>query len=135
MIMDWNQKVVIITGASTGIGAATRQLLAGKGAIVYNLDIATPPAGAAGYFVHCDMRDRKAIRSAVAAVVAKHQRIDMLFANAGIHLFATMEETSDEQLDKLMAVNIVGVYCIVQAVVAVMKEQKKGSIVLMGSDQ
>lgn len=81
------------------------------------------------------MRERKAVRAAVQAVVEKEKRIDMLFANAGIHLFATIEETSDEQLDNLIAINILGVYCILQTVLPVMRQQQKGSIVLMGSDQ
>ena len=132
--MEWKNKIVIITGASTGIGAATRHLLASKGAIVYNLDIQSPN-DSEGFFVPCDMRNRAAIRNAIQEVVAKENRIDMVFANAGIHLFANMEETSDEQLDNLIAINVVGAYTVVQAVIPVMKKQKKGSIVLMGSDQ
>ncbi len=133
--MEWNNKIVIITGASTGIGAATCELLCSKGAVVYNFDITAPSERSTGHFIQCDMRDRKAIRDAVQQVAAKENRIDMLFANAGIHLFATIEETSDEQLDNIMAINILGVYSIVQAVLPVMKRQQKGSIVLMGSDQ
>ena len=133
--MEWNNKVVIITGASTGIGAATRVLLHSKGATVYNLDIAAPVDNDQGHFISCDMRDRNAIRTAIQEILAKEKRIDMLFANAGIHLFATIEETSDEQLDNLIAINILGPYCILQAVLPVMKQQQKGSIVLMGSDQ
>ncbi len=133
--MEWNNKVVIITGASTGIGAATCELLSSKGAVVYNLDIIAASENSSGHFIQCDMRDRKAIRDAVQQVAAKENRIDMLFANAGIHLFASIEETSDEQLDNLVAINILGVYCILQAVLPLMKQQQGGSIVLMGSDQ
>ncbi|HEX7847469.1 MAG TPA: SDR family oxidoreductase [Chitinophagaceae bacterium] len=132
--MNWTNKAIIITGASTGIGAATRTYLSENGAIVYNLDIA-PHTDNKGHFIQCDMRERKAVRAAVQAVVEKEKRIDMLFANAGIHLFATIEETSDEQLDNLIAINILGVYCILQTVLPVMRQQQKGSIVLMGSDQ
>lgn len=134
MAMNWKDKVVIITGASTGIGEATRKLLHENGCIVYNLDI-TPPATPEGQFISCDMRNRQAIRDAVKQVAAKEKKIDMLFANAGIHLFAGIEDTSDEQLDNLIAINIFGVFTVLQSVLPFMREQQKGSIVIMGSDQ
>lgn len=133
--MEWKNKVVIVTGASTGIGAATRNLLSSKNAVVYNLDINPPADNDTSRFIQCDIRNRKNIREAVQQIADKEQRIDMLFANAGIHLFATMEETSDEQLDNIVAINILGPYCILQAVLPYMKQQQKGAIVLMGSDQ
>ncbi len=133
--MEWKNKVVIITGATSGIGKATKELLSSKGSIVYNLDISGTADENAAYFIACDVRDRKQIRDAVQYVHQKEKRIDMLFANAGRHLFATMEETSDEDLDDLVALNILGCFFTVQAVLPVMKEQKKGSIVVMGSDQ
>jgi NAD(P)-dependent dehydrogenase (short-subunit alcohol dehydrogenase family) len=132
--MEWKNKIAIITGASTGIGAATRNLLSNKEAIVYNLDI-NPPTDKKDHFIECDIRSRKAIREAVKQIADKEQRIDMLFANAGIHLFAGIEDTSDEQLDNIIAINILGPYCILQAVLPYMKQQQKGAIVLMGSDQ
>jgi NAD(P)-dependent dehydrogenase (short-subunit alcohol dehydrogenase family) len=132
--MEWKNKVVIITGGTTGIGKATCELLQAKGCIVYNFDIKEDD-DAHGNFIKCDARVRKEIRDAVQQVYVKEKRIDMLFANAGIHLFATMEETSDEQLDDLIALNILGTYCTVQAVIPFMKMQRKGNIVLMGSDQ
>ena len=132
--MEWKNKIVIITGASTGIGEATRQLLSKKGATVYNLDI-HPPEDNAGLFLECDIRNREAIRRAIATIMDKEGRIDMLFSNAGVHLFATIEETTDTQFDNLIAINIIGTYCILQSVLPIMKKQGKGSIVLMGSDQ
>lgn len=132
--MEWKDKVVIITGASTGIGAATRKLLHEKGCIVYNLDI-TNPSDNIGHFVSCDMRSRASVRKAVNDIGNTEGHIDMLFANAGVHLFATIEETTDEQLDNLVAINIFGVYTVLQSVLPWMKKQAKGSIVLMGSDQ
>lgn len=132
--MDWKNKIVIITGGSSGIGEATRKLLHEKGCTVYNLDI-TEPGDNKGFFTYCDVRNRSAVRDAVKSIGDKEKRIDMLFANAGIHLFATIEETNDEELDKLIGTNIYGTYTILQAVLPHMRHQNKGSIVLMGSDQ
>lgn len=126
--------VVIITGASSGIGKATRRYLQEKGQIVYNLDIRETEPGDE-YFIRCDMRDRVQIRDAVQQVINREGRIDMLFANAGVHLFANIEETSDAELDQLVGINILGTYATLQAVIPHMKARKKGTIVLMGSDQ
>lgn len=132
--MSASQPVLIITGASSGIGKATRLLMHQKGCRVYNLDLMDPADGI-GNFIPCDMRDREAIRKAVQQIAATEGRIDSLFANAGVHLFATIEETSDEELERLVDINILGTYYIVQSVIPHMKKQQKGSIVLMGSDQ
>lgn len=131
--MNWKDKVAIITGASTGIGKATKDLLESNGCRVYNLDITA--ADGSPYFIRCDVRDRHAIKAAVDDVFNREQRIDFLFANAGIHLFASMEETSDEEFDNVLNTNIVGTFYLVKSVLPHMKAQQKGSIVLMGSDQ
>lgn len=130
--MDWNNKVVVITGAGTGIGKATKELLRERGATVYNLDVQD---SGDKHFIKCDVRVNENIRDAYAAIFDKEKRIDMLFANAGIHLFASMEETTDEEFENLIAVNIRGVFYSVKYVLPYMKKQGKGSIVLMGSDQ
>src|SRR5215207_3082304 len=101
--MNWENKIVIITGANTGIGKATKDLLRNKGCIVYNLDISMVDGEIPGYYIQCDVRNRQQIRKAVEEVYNREKRIDMLFANAGIHLFATIEQTSDEQFDNLVA--------------------------------
>lgn len=125
--------ITVITGASTGIGFATRNLLSAQGHTVYNLDIKDPKDGE--QFVECDVRKKESVRKAIAYVKDKEGRIDNLFSNAGIHLFATLEETSDEELDNLIATNILGTFYLVKAVIPVMKAQQYGRIVLMGSDQ
>ena len=76
--MEWENKIVVITGASTGIGQATLRLLHQKGCIVYNLDIASPEHKE-GNFIACDMRDRKAIRDAVKSKVGAEQFASGLF--------------------------------------------------------
>jgi len=130
--MDWKNKVAVITGASTGIGKATRELLQSRGTIVYNLDIQKTGDP---LFIKCDVRIKEDIKKALAKVHEKEKRIDMLFANAGIHLFATMEETTDEEFENLLAINIRGTFYTVKYVLPYMKAQGKGSILLMGSDQ
>ena len=132
--MEWKDKTAIITGASTGIGKATKKLLRSKGCIVYNFDKYLP-AEEDTFFIKCDVSKKENIYAAVDRVIEKEKRIDFLFANAGVHLFATLEETTDEQIESIVAINILGVFYMLKKVIPVMKQQQKGSIVLMGSDQ
>ena len=107
--MEWKNKVAVITGASTGIGKATKELLLSKGAIVYNLDRSKPSEGDP-HFIFCDVSKKENINAAIDQVFEKEKRIDMLFANAGVHLFATLEETTYEQLESIVAINILGIF-------------------------
>lgn len=132
--MDFSNKVVIITGASTGIGEATAKKLVLQNAIVYNLDILETQHENIN-FIKCDVSDYSSVKNAVAKVMEIEKRVDLLFANAGIHLFANIEETSIEEFEKVLDVNIKGVYYILKEVIPVMKEQNEGKILLMGSDQ
>ncbi len=132
--MQWQNKVTIITGASSGIGKATLELLRAEGSIVYNLDRQAPAVNDP-YFISCDAGNKTEVTNAIRSIYEKEKRIDCVFANAGLHLFATLEETSDEQLEALIATNLLGPFYLLQAVLPVMKQQQKGSIVLMGSDQ
>jgi len=133
--MDWKGKVVLITGGSSGIGQATKQLLRAKGCAVYNLDTAADPDDPEGHYLRCDVRTRAEVRAAVRTVEEHAGRIDLLFANAGVHHVATLEDTTEEDLDRLIGINIKGVFHTLQAVVPVMRARGRGSIVLMGSDQ
>lgn len=132
--MDFTQKVVIITGASTGIGEATAKKLVSLKAKVYNLDIVQKEHKDIN-FIKCDVSDYTSVKNAVDKVIDVENRIDLLFANAGIHLFANIEETSIEEFEKVLDVNIKGVYYILKEVIPVMKSQNEGKVLLMGSDQ
>lgn len=132
--MVWKNKVAIITGASNGIGKATKELLQQNGCIVYNLD-RNNPAEKDDYFIHCDVSKKEAVSIAVDTILEQEKKIDFLFANAGVHLFATLEETSYNQLEEIVSINILGTFYLLKKIIPIMKQQQKGSVVLMGSDQ
>ena len=132
--MDWTNKVAVITGASSGIGKATKELLRSNGCIVYNLDLKRPREED-DYLIFCDVSKKESINAAIEMIFTNEKRIDLLFANAGVHLFATLEETTYEQLESIVATNILGTFYLLKKVIPIMKEQRKGSVVLMGSDQ
>jgi len=132
--MNFSNSVVAITGGSTGIGRATMDLLRERGATVYNLDIL--PDGCAGDFhIACDVTDHASVTAAVDRIVAREGKIDALFANAGVHLFANLEETTFEEFETVLSINLKGVFYTLKAVIPVMKNQNQGVILLIGSDQ
>ena len=132
--MNFSNNVVVITGATTGIGRATMDLLRERGAIVYNLDI--QPDGCPGdFFIFCDVTDHNALSAAIDRIVASEGRIDGLFANAGVHLFANLEETTLDEFETVLSVNLKGVFYTLKAVIPVMKQQGHGAVLLIGSDQ
>jgi len=133
-IMDFSNKVVVITGGTTGIGRATMDLLRGRGATVYNLDIQSD--GCDGDFhISCDVTDHASVTAAIDLIIARDGKIDGLFANAGVHLFANLEETTFEEFETVLSINLKGVFYTLKAVIPVMKSQGQGAILLIGSDQ
>lgn len=133
----FQNKTIIITGGSSGIGAATVALFSDAGAVVYILDkkkLADMPSQSI-YYLQCDVSDANEVKSAIDTIFQKNPKIDYLFCNAGIHLFANLEESSNEAMQKIIATNLMGtIYCL-QQVLPRMKQQGFGSIVLMASDQ
>ena len=132
--MNFSNNVVVITGGTTGIGRATMDLLRERDATVYNLDI--QPDGRAGdFYISCDVTDHVSVTAAIDRIVALEGKIDALFANAGVHLFANLEETTFEEFETVLEINLKGVFYTLKAVVPVMKSKMQGAILLIGSDQ
>ncbi|MEO8346945.1 MAG: 3-oxoacyl-ACP reductase FabG [Betaproteobacteria bacterium] len=131
-------KVSIITGAAQGIGRATAIKFAHEGAKVAVCDVNVAAidetvklildAGgeAAGYRV--DVTDKPSIAQMVEGVMAKWGRIDTLVNNAGIVQDAQFKKMSEEQFDRVIDVNLKGVYNCTKAVVDIMLAQNSGCI-------
>jgi 3-oxoacyl-[acyl-carrier protein] reductase len=131
-------KVSIITGAAQGIGRATAIKFAQEGAKVAVCDVnlaavdetvkAICDAGgeAAGYRV--DVTDKETIAAMVEGVMARWGRVDTLVNNAGIVQDAQFKKMSEEQFDRVIDVNLKGVYNCTKAVVDIMLAQNSGCI-------
>jgi len=130
-------KVCIVTGAAQGIGFATARRFLKEGAIVALCDIRRESVDAAveqlresgqveGFVVDVTQRDQ--IDAMVAAVRAKHGRVDVLVNNAGITLDARLQKMDDKQFDRVIDVNLKGTYNCARAVVDTMVEQGSGVI-------
>lgn len=106
-------RVVVITGAASGIGFATAELFRDEGAIVYGLDIAsTVPDGVT--YVECDVADRASVDAAIE-VCAQHGRIDVLANVAGIVQFGRFEEIGEDLWDRVHAIDLKGPFMMMQA--------------------
>ncbi|USE38347.1 SDR family NAD(P)-dependent oxidoreductase [Endozoicomonas sp. SCSIO W0465] len=134
VVMRFQHKVVIVSGGTSGIGLATGQRLSGEGARVYNLDIVDSEA-VGSRFIHCDVSSFDQVQNAVQSITAAEGKIDALFANAGIHKVGTIEDTTVEEMQRVIGVNCFGIFYLLKTVLPVMRKQQCGSVLLMGSDQ
>lgn len=114
-------KVVLVTGAAGGLGAATAQLIAAEGAaMVVVADLMTDAGrriaeeiaeqGGRAEFVHLDVTDEESWEHAMAGVAVRHGRLDALVNNAGISGSSTGDVYDRERWDQLIDVNCTGVY-------------------------
>lgn len=136
--MRLKDKVAIITGSASGIGEATAIKFAAEGAKVVVCDVnqagvdkvvaalVAGGADAVGFVVDVTKTDTIAVM--VAAVKEKYNRIDVLVNNAGIVMDAQLFKMTDDQFDRVIDVNLKGVYNCTKAVVDTMIEQKSGVI-------
>jgi 2-keto-3-deoxy-L-fuconate dehydrogenase len=134
-------KTAIITGGASGIGAATAELFASVGATVHVSDInlqACQDRHGASEFAdklivhHCDVADKTSVDAYVNAVLAAGP-LDILFNNAGAGMVGRIEQTSEEDFDRLYNVNVKGVFHMTSALMPHFQERKTGSIVNMAS--
>lgn len=106
-------RVVVITGAASGIGFATAELFRDLGDTVFGLDIRdTVPEGVT--YVECNVGDRAAVEAAVETC-AQHGRIDVLANVAGIVQFGRIETVTEEEWDRVHAVDLKGPFFLIQA--------------------
>ena len=129
------KRVVLITGASSGIGRATAELLAARGHWVFGgvRAPATTRPLAGVELLPLDVRDEASARACVDEVRSRAGRIDVLINNAGVNLVGAVEETSIRQAQALFDTNVIGVLRMVQAVLPDMRRQGAGLIVNISS--
>jgi len=131
-------KVCIITGAASGLGKCSAELLAAEGArlVLADIDDAAGMAVAeslpTAIYVHCDVTSEADWQSLFAAADAEYGRVDVLLNNAGIAVLATIESTSLEQWELIQKVNSTSVFLGCKFALEAMKDTG-GSIINMSS--
>ena len=106
-------RVIVVTGAASGIGHATAAMFAQMGEVVYGLDIApTVPDGVT--YVECDVGNRSSVDAAIEAC-SGDGRIDVLANVAGIVQFGRFETITDAEWDRVHAVDLKGPFMLMQA--------------------
>lgn len=130
-----SQQVVVITGASSGIGKATAELFAQKGCRVFGTTrhFAKVEAQNGVEWIEMDVGNEESVRKGVLAIIGKAQKIDVLVNNAGGSLVGALEESSILESEKLFNANVWGVLRVIQAVLPHMRKQGSGRIVNISS--
>lgn len=142
MKFSLKNKVILVTGGSNGIGRAIAETFASGGATVHILDMNEELGQEVvkeislkndhAFFHKCDVTRQKEVLKVVENIAAE-KGIDTLINNAGIGFVGNVENTAEEDFDRLYNVNVKGVYNCIKAVIPFMKSRKKGVIINMAS--
>jgi len=141
-MFDLKKKTAIITGGGSGIGRAIALLFAKQGANVFILDYnkntaaavaaEAVKAGGQATALACDVSNQQEVKEVVGKIAAGTGGIQLLVNNAGIAHVGTVETTTEEEFDRLLSVNVRGVYNCLQAIIPFMKKSG-GAILNMAS--
>lgn len=138
-----HQKTAIVTGGGSGIGRAISETFANAGAAVAIFDLdeaaatetvaAIAAAGGKAAFFRCDVSDSASVKTAVEGAVSAFGKPGILVNNAGIANIGTATNTSESDFDRVMRVNVKGVYLCLQSVIPLMIEAGGGVVLNMSS--
>jgi 2-keto-3-deoxy-L-fuconate dehydrogenase len=136
-------KTALVTGAGSGIGAATAEVFAQAGAFVFVADVnvsggqqtvaAIQAAGGRAEFVTLNVADEAACTALAEHVHARQPALDVLVNNAGIGFVGNLLTTTGADLDRMYAVNVRGVFNVSKAFVPAMLRQGRGSVINLSS--
>ncbi|WP_296575646.1 SDR family oxidoreductase [Phreatobacter sp.] len=126
-------QVVLVTGASSGIGRATADLLQARGHRVIGTSRRASPGAAPWTWARLDVTDDASVTACVAGVLASEGRIDVVVNNAGLVMAGAVEDTAIEEARRSLETNVLGAMRLARAVLPGMRERGSGTIVNMGS--
>lgn len=127
------KKVILITGASSGMGKETAKQLIQEGHIVYTvarrIDQMQDLKGLGGFPMQMDVTNETAIQHVIDTIIQKEGRIDVLWNNAGYGLYGSVEDVPLDEARKQFEVNLFGLAALTQKVVPYMRQAQSGTIV------
>ena len=133
MERNMSSKVVLITGASSGIGAACARMLSQQGFRVYGTSRNGEFQPAGYQALQMDVTDDSSVERAIGHVTKETGAIDVLINNAGCGVAGAVEETSTQEALRQMDVNFMGAFRVTRAVLPIMRSQRSGLIVNISS--
>lgn len=136
--MNYQNKTVVITGASKGIGAACAKLFFDANANVALLDIAEDESGINNdrwLYINCNVSSAMQVKDAIEKINTKLGSIDFLVNNAGIQRYGSVTETSEDEWDLVMNVNLKSLFLCAKYVIPFMLQNKKGVVINIASVQ
>lgn len=132
-----NRKVIVVTGASSGIGKSTALQLIEEGHIVYGVarrvEKMQDLVAAGGHALQMDVTNHDQVKEVMGKVIADNGRIDVLVNNAGYAVYGPIEEVSYEQARRQFEVNIFGLAEVTKAALPSMRENRSGTIINISS--
>ena len=132
-----NKKVILITGASSGIGYSTAKLLLKEGHIVYctarRVENMRELQRLGGKIIFLDVKDERAVQKVVNTIIRMESRIDVVFANSGYACAGALETVNIDDAKEEFDVNLFGVARVIKAVMPKMRKQKYGYIIVTSS--
>ena len=130
--MQLRDKVVLITGVTSGIGAACAVRFRDEGATIVGLDVVEAPAPVDAFHL-ADVRDEDAVEGAVAATVEAYERIDVVVNAAGVAGGGPVHLLAQSEWDRVLDINLKGTFLVCKHVLTGMVERRAGSIVNLAS--
>jgi NAD(P)-dependent dehydrogenase (short-subunit alcohol dehydrogenase family) len=129
------QRVILVTGASSGFGLVTARLFQRRGWRVFGTTRAAAgaPAEPGIEWLEMDVHSDASVAAAASMLFGRAGRIDALFNNAGVAMLGAVEETSVAEAKVVFETNVFGVLRVTQAVLPAMRAQRSGHIVMMSS--
>lgn len=136
--MNYQNKTVVITGAAKGIGASCARLFYGAGANTALLDIAFDASAINDerrLHIKCDVSSATQVKEAIENVQEHFKSVDILVNNAGIQRYGSVTETSEEDWDLVMNVNLKSLFLCSKYAIPFMLEKNKGVVINVASVQ
>jgi NAD(P)-dependent dehydrogenase (short-subunit alcohol dehydrogenase family) len=141
--MRLKDKIALITGSGSGIGRSSALLFAREGATVVVNDLSVENGektvedirreGGNAWFIRADVTEPQEVQAMVDEIIRKHGRLDILFNNAGISGVGALHEVEPDAWDRVVRVNIRGVYLPCKYAIPHMMERRSGTIINMSS--